>query len=156
MTLRQLLTAAVAMLATASVCADGGVSDSDIGLSKTSVFNVPAPDSFAYDDTEARRSKAMPRAFPGAPPQVPHEVVSMLPITLDDNRCLECHDRPEMIGQSEFKGGNPMNKEHYSAVGEAQSFKGWRLSGARYNCNQCHVPQAGVVPLVKNTFVKTN
>ena len=152
---RQLTIAAVALLATASVWSDG-VSDADIGLSKTSVFNTPAPDTFAYSDTKARRSKALPRAFPGAPPQVPHEMESMLPITLEDNRCLECHDRPDMIGATDVKGGKPMSKDHYGATGMANDTKGWRMSGARYSCNQCHVPQAGVTPLVKNTFEKTN
>jgi len=151
---RQLITAAVALIATVAGCAGSGVRDSDIGLSKTSVFNTPAPETFAYSDTKARRSKALPRAFPGAPPQVPHEMESMLPITLDDNQCLECHDRPDMIGQTEVKGGNPMSKEHYSAVGMANKVEGWGLSGARYNCTMCHAPQATNVATPKNSFIR--
>ena len=149
---------AASVIAILGACAaiGGGVSDAEIGLSKASVFDTPDPEVFAYDETKARYSKSMERAFPGAPPQVPHEMLSMLPITLDDNQCLECHDRPEMIGQTDIKGGNPMSKEHYSAVGMANKTEGWGLSGARYNCNQCHVPQAGVLPLVNNTFAKTN
>ena len=141
-----------AIVAILGACAIGGVNDSDIGLSKTSVFNTPDPELFAYDDTRARYSKAMARAFPGAPPQVPHEVESMLPITLEDNQCLECHDRPDEIGAESVKGGNPMDKQHYAQVGQMGSEEGWRLSGMRFNCNQCHVPQAGVDPLVENTF----
>jgi cytochrome c-type protein NapB len=136
-----------------TACAtSGGVTDSDIGLSKTSVFSTPDPEVFVYDDTRARYSKAMDRAFPGAPPQVPHEVASMLPITLEDNQCLECHDRPDMIGAETVSGGNPMDEKHYSQAGAEGSEDGWQLSGMRYTCNQCHVPQAGVAPLVENSF----
>jgi len=138
--------------AASNLHAAGDISDASLGLSKTSVFDDPAPAVFEYSDTKARRSKAMPRAFYGAPPQVPHEVESMLPITLHDNQCLECHDRPEKIGHEKVKGGNPMDSEHYSAHGEANTTQGWELSGARYTCSQCHVPQAGVTPLVDNTF----
>ena len=150
----QKLFIASSLIALISACAivGGGVEDSTIGLSKTSVFNTPDPEVFVYDETKARYSKAMARAFPGAPPQVPHEMESMLPITLDDNQCLECHDRPEDIGTAEVKGGQPMDKKHYSQVGEAGNYEGWHLSGLRYNCNQCHVPQAGVAPLVDNSF----
>ena len=80
----------LAVLISACAMIRGGVDDNEIGLSKTSVFDVPDPEAFVYDETRARYSKSMQRAFPGAPPQVPHEMVSMLPITLDDNQCLEC------------------------------------------------------------------
>ncbi len=128
------------------------IDEAKLGLSKTSVFNDPAPELFEYNDTKARHSKTMPRAFSGAPPQIPHEVESMLPITIDDNQCLECHDRPEKIGQEKVKGGSPMEKSHYSKLGEMNTTDGWQLSGARFNCNQCHVPQAEVDPIMANTF----
>lgn len=142
------------VFALVSACAivGGGINDSDIGLSKTSVFDDPEPEVFVYDETRARYSTSMARAFPGAPPQVPHEVDSMLPITLDDNQCLECHDRPDEIGSEAGRGGKPMDKMHYARAGEEGSDEGWLLSGLRYNCNQCHVPQAGVTPLVENYF----
>lgn len=150
----QKLVAALSIVALVSACAmiAGGVEDNDIGLSKTSVFDAPDPEAFVYDDTRARYSKSMERAFPGAPPQVPHEMVSMLPITLDDNQCLECHDRPDEIGGETSRGGSPMDKKHYARAGAEGSDEGWELSGLRYNCNQCHVPQAGVAPLVDNSF----
>ena len=117
---------AASVIAILGACAvvGGGVSDAEIGLSKTSVFNTPDPEVFAYDDTKARYSKSMDRAFPGAPPQVPHEMLSMLPITLDDNQCLECHDRPDEIGAEAGRGGKPMDKMHYSKVGAEGSEDG--------------------------------
>ena len=150
---KTILAASVIAILGACAIAGGSVSDADIGLSKTSVFNTPDPEVFAYDETRARYSKSMERAFPGAPPQVPHEMLSMLPITLDDNQCLECHDRPEEIGGEKGRGGSPMDKMHYSKFGAKGSEDGWLLSGMRYNCNQCHVPQAtDVAPLVDNSF----
>ena len=132
-----------AVIALLSACAlSGGVNDTDIGLSKTSVFDAPDPEVFVYDDTRARYSKSLARAFPGAPPQVPHEMESMLPITLEDNQCLECHDRPDEIGEEKVKGGNPMDKQHYASIGESGSEDGWSLSGMRFTCNQCPVAVA--------------
>lgn len=132
--------------------ASDDIDSAELGLSKTSVFDTPAPSVFEYPDIKARYSEALPRAFFGAPPQVPHEVDSMLPITRDDNSCLECHDRPDEIGVADVSGGRPMDENHYAAKGAAGTADGWKLSGARYNCNQCHVPQAEVTPLVDNTF----
>lgn len=149
---KPIVAASVIAILSACAIAASGVNDADIGLSKTSVFNTPDPEVFEHDETRARYSKSMERAFPGAPPQVPHEVVSMLPITLDDNQCLECHDRPEEIGGEAGRGGKPMGKTHYAKAGAEGSDEGWALSGLRYNCNQCHVPQAGVAPLVENSF----
>ena len=55
----------VAALASACAILGGGVNDSDIGLSRTSVFDTPEPEVFGYDETKARYSTSMARAFPG-------------------------------------------------------------------------------------------
>ena len=130
--------------------ADELLDDSDIGLSKTSVFDTPSPAAFTYAMTDPEDSEALPRAFPGAPPQIPHEIQSMLPILVIDNQCIDCHDKPRSIGKKR-KGRSPMPESHYSVTGADKSK--WKLSGARFTCNQCHVPQADVGPLVNNTFV---
>ncbi len=145
-----LVAAAVATIFTAAAPADEGIDDHLLGLSMLSVFYTPVPATFEYDDQRARTSKSGPRAFAGAPPQIPHEVESMLPITRADNQCLECHERGEDIGKEEVRGGTPMDKAHYYTKGDPSE---WSVSGARYNCGQCHVPQADVEPLVPNTFV---
>lgn len=126
------------------------VSDTEIGLSKTSVFDTPAPDAWAYTKADPEDVDTLPRAFPGAPPQIPHEIATMLPIQTDSNLCLECHDNPRYIGKG-YKGKSPMPESHYAVKGE--KFSDWKMSGARFNCTQCHAPQAeGVKPLVENTF----
>lgn len=126
--------------------------DAQLGLSKTSVFDVPTPQPFTYSDLEPEDSDSLPRAFPGAPPQVPHEIESLLPIAAVDNACLECHDKPRHIGKKSSTRA-PMSESHYSVKGERK--KDWKMAGLRYNCTQCHVPQAQVKPLVDNTFINT-
>ena len=126
------------------------VSDDQIGLSKTSVFDTPAPDSWSYTNQDPENVERLPRAFPGAPPQIPHEVASMLPIKTDENLCVECHDNPRYIGKG-YQDKSPMPESHYAVKGE--KYSDWKMSGARFNCTQCHAPQAeGVKPLVGNTF----
>lgn len=122
------------------------IQDRELGLTKTSVFATPEPVAFAYPTVDPDESTNLPRAYEGAPPQVPHEVATMLPITMKKNECMECHDKPHLIGKGK-KGIAPMPESHYVKVDG--KMKAW---GARYVCDQCHVPQANVKPLVANTF----
>lgn len=133
-------------------CAHTGSSfdEQDLGLSKTSVFDTPSPGVFAYTDADPEDVDKLPRSFPGAPPLIPHEIKSMTPIMASDNQCLECHDKPRYIGK-DIKDKSPMSKGHYAVVKEKVT--GWELSGARFNCTQCHVMQSDAEPLVSNTFV---
>ncbi len=131
------------------VHAQQSLDDTELGLSKSSVFDVPTPEAFSHVALDPEDSDALPRSFPGAPPQVPHEVESMLPIVTDDNQCLECHDKPQYIGR-ESSTRSPMPESHYAVKGENK--KEWLMAGARFTCNQCHVPQAEVGNLVDNTF----
>lgn len=122
------------------------VDEQQLGLSKTSVYDAPVPATFSYPAVEPDEAERLPRAFLGAPPQVPHEVETLPPITAEKNECLDCHNKPHLIGKGK-KGISPMPESHYVKV-EGRP----RPWGARYVCNQCHVPQAEVKPLVRNTF----
>jgi nitrate reductase (cytochrome), electron transfer subunit len=117
------------------------------GLSPTSVFDVPTPEAFGYPDTRPGSSELLPRGFPGAPPMVPHDVGGYLPITMDRNRCLTCHDDFELIGKAEAEDPTPMPKSHY-----AETDGRFTPSGHNHVCTQCHVPQADVPPLMGSTF----
>lgn len=138
--------------ATAATTAEPLAAD-EMGLSKTSVFDTPTPDAFAYTTDEPRKSSMLPRAyggFEGAPPQIPHAIDDFMPITAGNNACAGCHDRPHLIGREYRKGATPpIPRSHYGG------FKGdgdeKTLSGANYVCSQCHVPQSGAEPLVVNT-----
>jgi nitrate reductase (cytochrome), electron transfer subunit len=125
--------------------------DLKTALPESDPFGIPTPDSFSYIDPEPEESPVLPRAFKGAPPQINHETLSMLPIRKGrrNNECLSCHDKPAKIGKKPEHGSYPMGRSHY------QEHQGKLvLDGSRFLCDQCHVPQADVKPLVENTFKK--
>lgn len=125
----------------------------ELGLSKSSVFEVPEPEAFAYSDVRPKKSESLPRAYPGAPPQIPHNIEDSMPIMAGDNLCLDCHDKPDKWGEEVRKGkGKPIPKSHYTGF-KTQQLDPERVAGSRYFCTQCHAPQAqNVKPLVENDF----
>ncbi|MBI5937826.1 MAG: nitrate reductase cytochrome c-type subunit [Betaproteobacteria bacterium] len=125
-----------------------GVADDQIGLSKTSVEAVPDPQVFEYRGNAPFSGQVLPRAYQGAPPQVPHNLEGFIPITRDSNACIGCHQQPAMIGKKSKGQPTPMPVSHY--VDDKAS----AMNMGRYNCTQCHTPQATVKPLVGNTFKK--
>jgi cytochrome c-type protein NapB len=125
----------------------------DMGLSKTSVFDVPTPSVYHYSVTPPGQSKLLPRAYLGAPPQVPHDVADFLPITAVNNLCVACHAQPDLWGKKREVGApTPIPPSHYTDQRNAPDKVTDHLINARYNCNQCHVPQTDAPVLVKNTF----
>lgn len=140
---------ALAALAAFAALAAGAaeVRDDAMGLSKTSVFDVPSPEAFAYSDKAPNKSGVLPRAYEGAPPQIPHTIGGLLPITADDNSCLSCHDKPALMGKKLKGMATSMPESHYTKVDGK-----WQRNNNRYVCTQCHVPQANVKELVGNTF----
>lgn len=125
----------------------------DTGLSKTSVFDVPEPKVYQYNTAQPGQSKVLPRAYPDAPPQIPHDISNFLPITTQSNMCIACHDQPKAIGKKREKGmPTPMPSSHYTDLRNAPGKITDHMIKARYNCNQCHVPQTDAPALVENTF----
>jgi len=115
-----------------------------------------------YPETDAGESTKLARDFPDAPPQIPHSVADMYPITLGSNECLDCHSPENAIGVDDV----PLPDSHFKVPimgkGDAQSPMVWvvkdyetvqEVAGARYNCNMCHTPQATNVAMPKNGFV---
>ena len=64
-----------------------------------------------YPNTKTGESAKLLRDFPDAPPQIPHTVEDMYPITLDENECLDCHDPENAIGKKDV----PLPESHFSA-----------------------------------------
>jgi cytochrome c-type protein NapB len=124
---------------------DDATDELNMGLSKTSVFDTPVPEPFAYPDAKPGNNAALPRAWKGSPPLIPHRIETYLPIITDDNQCLDCHDKPQDIGKTN-PAKPPMSRDHY-ATAELKE-----VAGTRFNCTQCHVPQADAPPLVDSTF----
>jgi nitrate reductase cytochrome c-type subunit len=113
-----------------------------------------------YPEADAGESTRIARDFPDAPPQIPHAIEDMYPITLAGNECLECH-----LPQNATGDDVPLPESHFKVPvmgkGAAHQPMAWlvtdyRLSqdvaGARYNCNMCHTPQATNVSTPKNSF----
>jgi cytochrome c-type protein NapB len=131
----------------------------DVPFREVEILSTAPQAQEVYIETAPGESKNLERAYPGAPPQVPHEMESMLPITGESNDCLECH-LPENATE---KKDVPTPKSHFERpiVGESKPgeamvtvVKGYEkqkeLLGSRYHCNMCHVPQAtNVEPLPK-------
>jgi len=123
----------------------------NMGIGEDNVFSDATPIAFSYPDTKAGKSQLLPLAYSTVPPLIPHTVEKYLPITTEENGCTECHDRKDKIGKTEHQSGKkiPMPESHYGGFhGKGDKEE---ISGSRYTCTQCHVPQSGAKPLVENT-----
>jgi len=132
------------------VLADG-IDQLNMGIGEDNVFSDATPQAFAYNNIKAGKSEMIPLAYSTVPPLIPHTIEKYLPITAEDNGCTDCHDRKEKIGKTEHRTGKkiPMPESHYGGFkGEGDKEE---VSGSRYTCIQCHVPQSGAKPLIENT-----
>jgi cytochrome c-type protein NapB len=93
------------------------------------------------DNSDIKRA----RNYAMQPPVVPHKIENYQ-LDKNANRCMMCHARTRtqesqapMISVTHFmdRDGNFLAE----------------LSPRRYFCLQCHVPQAGLNPLVENNFI---
>lgn len=123
-----------------------------LGLSKTNVNDSPAPENFNYPESFPGSGIVLPRSYAGAPPQIPHNIESFIPVTANNNMCKRCHLLPDKIGTKTKGQPTPIPASHYIDQRNAPGKVGKELVGARTVCTQCHVPQANVKPLVENTF----
>jgi len=130
--------------------AEESIKDSTTGLSKESVFDVPTPERFDYLGVMPGTDPVYKRAYPGAPPQIPHNIELMTPIKATVNYCLSCHGHSAELSQPLQGKPTPIPISHYTDLRNAPDKAVKELVGARYVCTQCHVPQADVPPLVKN------
>ena len=164
----------LAAVATLSFAAGGTISEESLGLRKTDLYSESKakPSQTKFDAKAPGAAKTLQRAYDNAPPLIPHSVDGLLPITKANNACLGCH-MPEAakgvgatsIPPSHFVDFRPKTKvaKDGSVIKEGKKIKNTsdiltvehkqkKLYQGRYNCSQCHVPQADVKPLVKNNF----
>ena len=136
------------------------VNENDMGLSRTSVFDTAAPSAFDYGGSApGAGNELLPKSYDDAPPQIPHSVVGLMPVTAKNNVCIGCHVQPENAGKEVAKGlPIPAPTSHYDAPAFGKPAAGLaptaskKLSGSRFVCTQCHAPQAKVDPLVQSNF----
>ncbi len=84
------------------------------------------------------------RAYRQQPPLVPHKV-SGYQIDLRVNQCIACHDWPKNVEYEAPK----ISETHYV---DRNNIRLDHVSRERWNCNQCHVPQANAKELIENNF----
>jgi cytochrome c-type protein NapB len=153
MTLHRILIVIMLLTAGTAFAGGKGIPADSMGLSKSSVFKVPAQKAYSSKAEQPGQNELLPRAYPGAPPQIPHSIADFLPITTQSNMCIACHANPGQWGQKREKGTpTPIPPSHYTDRRNAPDKVTDHLMGARFNCNQCHVPQLDAKPLVENTF----
>ncbi len=99
----------------------------------------PQPEIKRWQD-----SKAIPRNYAQQPPLIPHTTKGYV-INLKFNKCLTCHSDQD----AKISGAPPVGVSHYLGRDGNKTSK---ISGRRYFCVQCHVPQVDSDPLVPNDF----
>jgi cytochrome c-type protein NapB len=126
---------------TASTAAVAAESIATLRGAASPADETAAPRMTPFVDSKTRQV----RSYPEQPPLIPHDVDGYR-IDLKSNKCLSCHARSR-TGES----GAPMVSITHFMDRDAQ-FRA-SISPRRYFCNQCHVPQRDVKPLVANEFV---
>ncbi|QCT94361.1 nitrate reductase cytochrome c-type subunit; periplasmic nitrate reductase electron transfer subunit [Caminibacter mediatlanticus TB-2] len=102
-----------------------------------------------YNDQAPIPGKVKPfkKSFVTAPPMIPHSVEGMVPITKNNNMCLNCH----MPQNAKALGVIPMPRDHF--VDNFENGKVvHKVAGSRYFCTLCHTPQAKLDPVIENKF----
>lgn len=127
---------------------DEGKSGQGLGYRSNTLFNENfTVKDYHYSKDAQGTSKKIQRSYQDAPPQIPHTIDGILPITIDNNACIQCHDK----AVAKAMGSTPMPKTHYQSFRKnRKNLKG--MSKERFNCSQCHVPQSNLKPLVVNHF----
>ena len=86
-------------------CQTGGpIDETSVGIGADGVFNDPSPSTFEYPTIKAGESDRIAKSYHTAPPMVPHTVAEYLPITMETNECMECHDKKKLIDREYVKG----------------------------------------------------
>jgi len=125
------------------------VPDEQIGLSYGEIDHVAVPDPVTENLSEPGELPRVARAFPEAPPEIPHGISDFLPIVRDENLCLDCHGAVEEKVEGE---PTPLPPSHRTDLRNDPSAVRDEVVGARYVCTSCHVPSNDVSPLVENRF----
>lgn len=156
------------------------VGEEVLGLRKTTLFKEDVkPISGKFDRPAPGAAPKFERAYVNAPPMIPHSTEGLLPITKDNNQCLGCHMpdvakgvgatpipkshftnyRPEtilkngdMVKEGKVVGIAKGDMGNVSDIKLAKAKKLDHLYQGRFNCSQCHAPQANVQTAVANTF----
>ena len=102
--------------------------------------DMPAPPLASDENKDLKRE----RNYPDQPPTIPHSIRGYQ-IDKNGNKCLACHSRANAARSQAVA----ISITHYmDRDGQALG----AVAPRRYFCNQCHVTQKEVPPLVGNSF----
>jgi len=138
----------LAVIGSANLAASEALDELNSG---PSVFDVPTPTAPSFPTAKPGKVDRLVKAYSTAPPQINHRTAEYLPITMEDNGCLDCHDRRKLLSKTWRKGKKlPMPDSHYGSFDKPGNAED--VAGARYNCMQCHVAQSDAPLVVESSF----
>jgi nitrate reductase (cytochrome), electron transfer subunit len=127
-------------LVAAMVCAQAApLVDATRGETPITATTAPPRLGNAVNDDQR-----LPRNYSRQPPIIPHRIDGYQ-VDKNFNKCLDCHARDKTA----FSQAVPVSASHYVDRNDKVLD---RISTRRYFCNQCHVAQQSVAPLVGNGF----
>ena len=122
------------------------VTDDELSYRNEPLLDDSDTPETVFDAPDPGDSQMENRAFENAPPVIPHNTDDLLPITTNENSCIDCH-LPE---EAADVGATPVPASHLFDMRNNKQLDG--LNPANYNCTLCHAPQANTGELVENTF----
>ncbi len=125
------------------------IADRELGLSRTSVFEIPSPPAYHAEESAPGDRPLPKRVNAEAPPVVPHAVADFLPITTTQNMCVDCH---VVAGPKQKGEPTPVPASHFVDQRHAPGKAGAKVAGARWVCISCHVTRTDAPPAVGSTF----
>ena len=134
----KLVTAAVLILSLAA-----GALAQNIATTRNAAIDVEKepPKMSRVDNSDVKRK----RAYPMQPPTIPHKTDGYQ-VDINANKCMSCHSRR----RTEASQAPMVSVTHYQD--RDGNFLA-DISARRYFCEQCHVVQYQVDPLLANEFV---
>lgn len=165
-----LVAASILISGVYAAAAKKAVDENQLGMRSTDLYSEvnAKPDGTKYGTAAAGTSKKIPRAFPDAPPMIPHDISDFGEITKENNACLGCHMPDVATGVqatpippthfTSFRPNVALDKNgRFTEVDRdkivKQDLKGALWQG-RFNCTQCHAPQHQGKLRVENKFKK--
>ncbi len=118
------------------------------GADVTAPDNAPDVKQYAGKTPGVGQPTLIERTFVGQPPMVPHSIEKYVPLTMEENACMECHQTEEIRGQKIPQIGT----SHFSKTAKSSNGKP-ALEMSRFQCDSCHVPQVDAKELVESRFV---
>jgi len=114
----------------------------------TRTFSVKEPPVVVPQSSDPGDSTLLARDFEGAPPLIPHSLEGLVPITREENLCVDCH----FVQEAEEGDPTPIPESHLRDLRRSPEKVGETVAGARYHCVLCHVAPTSAAPLVGNRF----